>query len=345
MGLGAAGTGWVSERVCPPQNMHSPITWCLSQLALLSLGQLIMSPSSSKQPLLLLKTKSIPDDTYEELFSTPRDGLEFEPIFVPVLQHQFQEDGMSSFGNLLSERRIGKKQDAAYGGLIFTSQRAVEAFAKLVEEGQGDGQWPHLQDIPVYTVGPATTRALRAIPQAPPLQIFGEHTGNGDALAPFIQQHYGEWYADRPVKPPLLFLVGDKRRDIIPNALMNPSLPRARRIQVDETVVYGTGVMESFPSDFEGVLRGTAAAGRRWVVVFSPTGCEAMLRGLGMLDAATGRYCGEAPQDRKTRIITIGPTTKAYLKKTFGFEPDASAETPSPEGVWEGIRQFEENIK
>jgi uroporphyrinogen-III synthase len=96
-----------------------------------------MSTDRKKQPVLLLKTKSAPNDTYEELFSTPRDGLEFEPIFVPVLQHQFLEDGMSSFRDLLHNRRISNRKDAAYGGLIFTSQRAVEGFSKLVEEGKG----------------------------------------------------------------------------------------------------------------------------------------------------------------------------------------------------------------
>jgi uroporphyrinogen-III synthase len=95
-----------------------------------------MSSGHGKQPVLLLKTKSIPTDAYEELFSAPRDGLEFEPVFVPVLQHQFEEDGMESVRRLLREKSINKSSDATYGGLIFTSQRAVEAFAKLVEEGQ-----------------------------------------------------------------------------------------------------------------------------------------------------------------------------------------------------------------
>ncbi|KAK9772707.1 putative Tetrapyrrole biosynthesis, uroporphyrinogen III synthase [Seiridium cardinale] len=298
-----------------------------------------MATTNEREPILLLKTKSGPTDAYEELFATPRDGIEFEPIFVPVLQHQFLEDGMTRFRELLLQRSISNKQDAAYGGLIFTSQRAVEGFAKLVEEGQSVEKIPQLQDIPIYTVGPATTRALRAIPHNPPLQIFGEHTGNGDALAPFIQQHYGEWYADRPTKPPLLFLVGEKRRDIIPNTLMDPSLPSEKRIQVDETVVYGTGVMESFPSDFGKVLERTDVAGRRWVVVFSPTGCDGMLRGLGLLDSELGRV-GKGPEGRKTFIITIGPTTRGFLKKTFDFEPDVCAEAPSPEGVWEGIQKF-----
>ncbi|KAI1863466.1 hypothetical protein JX265_008861 [Neoarthrinium moseri] len=308
-----------------------------------------MATPNPKQPVLLLKTKSSPSDTYEELFSTaapPDGGPGFEPIFVPVLQHQFDEAGLGSFRALLRERRISNREDAAYGGLIFTSQRAVEAFAKLVEEGSGSpddenaSSWPHLQSIPLYTVGPATTRALRAIPQTPALQVFGEHTGNGDALAPFIQEHYGAWYAGRRTKPALLFLVGEKRRDIIPQFLMNPDLPVETRIRVDETVVYGTGVMESFPGDFAAVLRRTGDRTARWLVVFSPTGCEGMLRGLGMLDPETGKVGRVDKEHRTTFVAAIGPTTRGYLKKTFGFEPDVCAETPSPEGVLAGITQF-----
>ncbi|XXH01112.1 mitogen activated protein kinase [Hypoxylon texense] len=304
-----------------------------------------MASDSTKIPVLLLKTKSTPTDAYEDIFSTPRDtdGLDFEPTFVPVLQHQFEDDGMQQFGKLLREGQISKGEDSAYGGLIFTSQRAVEAFAKLVDDDKGDGNWPHLQDVPIYSVGPATTRALKAVPQNPPLQIFGEHTGNGDALAQLILEHYGGWYKNRPTKPPLLFLVGEQRRDIIPKTLMDETLPDNRRIQVGEIVVYGTGVMESFTGDFAGVLQKTTDRPSRWVVVFSPTGCDSMLKGLGMLDGETGKVIeklGKGKEKRTTYIATIGPTTRNYLKRTFDYEPEVCAEKPSPEGVWQGITEF-----
>ncbi|RYP92543.1 hypothetical protein DL770_001301 [Monosporascus sp. CRB-9-2] len=300
-----------------------------------------------KMPVLLLKTKSSPTDAYEDLFSTPRDqdDLDFEPLFIPVLQHRFQDDGMQQVASLLQAGKIGSSPDSAYGGLIFTSQRAVEGFAKLVEEGRGKGAagWPHLQDIPLYSVGPATTRALKAIPQDPPLQVFGEHTGIGDVLAQFILEHYGEWYRDRPTKPPLLFMVGEQRRDIIPKTLMDATLPGDRRIEVTEVVVYGTGVMESFAEDFREVLQQTSNRPRRWVVVFSPTGCDSMLRGLGTLDEETGKVNMGPSPDRNTYIATIGPTTSGYLKKTFDYEADVCAEKPSPQGVLAAIKSFHQN--
>lgn len=186
----------------------------------------------------------------------------------------------------------------------------------------------------MYSVGPATTRALKAVPQATPLHIFGEHTGNGEDLARFILEHYADWYKDRPTKPPLLFLVGEQRRDIIPKTLTGASL------RVDEVVVYGTGVMQSFRGDFEAHLRETADRPVRWVVVFSPTGCDSMLKALGLLDEVSGK--AELPEaGRDTYIATIGPTTRDYLEKTFACTPDVCAEQPTPKGVRDGIVRFQ----
>ncbi|KAH7245905.1 tetrapyrrole biosynthesis, uroporphyrinogen III synthase [Fusarium tricinctum] len=305
---------------------------------------------AAKIPILLLKTRSSPGDSYEDLFSeSDANGLGFAPEFVPVLLHQFHDEGMKEVAALLRERRIGNKEHHKYGGLIFTSQRAVEAFVKLVEDGKADDatsstdttSWPHLQNVPVYSVGPATTRALVAVPQDPPLQVFGSHTGNGAALAPYILAHYFEWYRDqnRPTLPPLLFLVGETRRDIIPKTLQDGALPDTERIRVTETVVYGTGVMESFPVDLRRVLSETRDDPVRWIVVFSPTGCDSMLRVMGILDAETNKVYKGYKRDGKTFIATIGPTTRDHLL-SFGFEPDVCAESPTPQGVLEGIKEF-----
>ncbi|XMA19969.1 hypothetical protein WAI453_012760 [Rhynchosporium graminicola] len=300
--------------------------------------------ADSSIPILLLKTKSNPNDGYEERFRAVNNSLQFDPSFVPVLEHQFLDAGLNIVKDLLQNRQIGKDVEKKYGGMIFTSQRAVEAFTRLVEEGTGDAQWPHLQDIPIYTVGPATSRALRAIPQSPPLNVFGADMGNGEALAHYMLEHYGKWYQDREVKPPLLFLVGEQRRDIIPKTLMDPSLAADRQIQVDELVVYGTGVMESFEQDFTRILAETKKYSTRWVVVFSPTGCEAMLRVLGRLDPETGKArVNKSEEPGSIYVATIGPTTRDFLRNTFGYEPDVCAEKPSPEGVEAGIKMFLQN--
>lgn len=109
------------------------------------------------------------------------------------------------------------------------------------------------------------------------------------------------------------------------------------------------------------------------MVVFSPTGCEGMLRALGRLrvDAegegegegevgkeevgeGVGKQGGckegeegegvrkeEEKEERKQVFIaTIGPTTRDYLLEKFGVEADVCAEVPSPEGVEVGIRRF-----
>ena len=308
---------------------------------------LIMNSSQdgvkSSIPIFLLKTKSSPSDGYEEHFAAVQNYATFEPTFVPVLEHKFLIDGLRTLKEYLQNRTIGSEPEKQYGGLIFTSQRAVEAFASLLEEGRNSEQhWPHLQGFPIYTVGPATSRALRAISQKPPLCIFGEETGNGEALANFILDHYCQWYRDCKTLPPLLFPVGEQRRDIIPKTLMNPELGLGRRIQVDELVVYGTGVMESFEQDFMQEIEASRQSRIRWVVVFSPTGCESMLRALGMLDAESSKIKvrPDALTDRRTYIATIGPTTRDYLKYTFAFDPDVCAERPSPEGIEHGIRDF-----
>ncbi|KAH6982805.1 tetrapyrrole biosynthesis, uroporphyrinogen III synthase [Ilyonectria sp. MPI-CAGE-AT-0026] len=309
------------------------------------------STPSTMTPVLLLKTKSTPGDSYEDLFSeTQHNGVSFTPTFVPVLLHCFDDEGMSKVAGLLRDRRIGNGEDDEYGGMIFTSQRAVEAFVKLVKDGKRDAEaandadaanWPHLQDIPVYSVGPATTRALAAVPQSPPLKVFGSHTGNGAALASYILPHYAEWYSNRPAKPPVLFLVGETRRDIIPKTLTDPALPDPERIPVTETVVYGTGVMQSFPADLARILEDTRDVPTRWIVVFSPTGCDNLLRGMGVLDLETGKVRPDA-RDGKTFVATIGPTTRDHLR-TLGFEPDVCAETPTPAGVLNGIVEYMAN--
>lgn len=94
--------------------------------------------AESRVPILFLKTKSTPTDAYEDLFNQqPVDRCHFEPRFVPVLRHSFKDDGVAKVDAALRGRQVSNEPGASYGGMIFTSQRAVEAFAAIVEEGKG----------------------------------------------------------------------------------------------------------------------------------------------------------------------------------------------------------------
>lgn len=101
-----------------------------------------------KTSILLLKTKSTPQDGYDDFFTDNN----YAPTFIPVLEHRFHGANLTRVRQLfasgafnqsttettdnaesgwpIGERKEGRK----YGGMIFTSQRAVEAFAKMIEE-------------------------------------------------------------------------------------------------------------------------------------------------------------------------------------------------------------------
>lgn len=91
-------------------------------------------------PVLLLKTKSSPGDSYEELLLKSDECCRFAPRFVPVLSHRFDQRGIEKVRTLLRERRIGHTKDASFGGMIFTSQRAVDAFTDVINEGRDRGR-------------------------------------------------------------------------------------------------------------------------------------------------------------------------------------------------------------
>ncbi|KAF2196920.1 tetrapyrrole biosynthesis, uroporphyrinogen III synthase [Delitschia confertaspora ATCC 74209] len=291
-----------------------------------------------KVPVLLLKTKSAPVDGYEEYFSTVDGGRHYEPVFVPVLEHRFKQDALDEVRQCIVDGGLvtgSIQRPATYGAIIFTSQRAVEAFSRIVEDIRSDSSLSIDELLPrttpFYVVGPATARGLRAL--GLPCPILGEKSGNGEVLSALMLEHYNSLYRTGDAKPPLLFMVGEKRRDVIPRNLQSEDLPLERRCIVVELVIYETGEMQSFQPDFSALLKQYDArqVEHRWVVVFSPTGCKAMLETLDILDRGTGKLRSDAGP-RKTLIATIGPTTRDYLKTEFNFLPDVCAEAPSPEG-------------
>jgi uroporphyrinogen-III synthase len=289
--------------------------------------------SDQKIPIHLLKTKSTPIDRYEEYFNSIGDGC-YSPGFIPVLKHQFIDSALDQIQSLLSSRGLLSGSQRQYGGVIFTSQRAAEAFINVF---RGIDEASNLIDerTVLYVVGPATKNALTNL--GLPCPLLGEETGNGEALAAFILDDYNTRWPGHGDKPGLLFLTGEKHRDVIPKTLQAESLPCTRRARVDELEVYKTiehpGFEEACRQEWS-----KAADREQWVVVFSPSGCQTVLKVLELLDEASERY--DRSRQSCTKIATIGPTTKAFMLKRFNFEPQVCAPSPSPEGVGEAIQSY-----
>ncbi|KAF8448501.1 tetrapyrrole biosynthesis, uroporphyrinogen III synthase [Kalaharituber pfeilii] len=289
--------------------------------------------ASNPQQVLLLKTRSHPKDPYDVLLRSKN----VEPIFVPVLEHRHVN--LDTVGRIITEGRIlgfGRgNSEAEYGGIIITSQRAVEALASVLGTLK-DTISPDSSTHPIYVVGPATQISVVSL-GFPASNVHGADCGNGAALAQFIVNHY-----KLPKK--LLFLVGEIRRDVIPKTLTGAGKT------VDEVVVYDTEVMSSFREDFIQALKlGDAGdissdSGRvRWVVIFSPTGSETAMEVLGRTKSSSTAVADSGRTTRngkRTYVATIGPTTAAHLQDVIGIEPDAVAGKPSPEGLWESMEAF-----
>ncbi|KAI4195009.1 MAG: hypothetical protein LQ346_003553 [Caloplaca aetnensis] len=301
-------------------------------------------------------------------------------MYVPVLEHTSHIKPVLSAFEAFSHVQIYEDATVSftYGGLIFTSQRAVEAFASaldhlssIADSGSKSERLimqclEHLT-IPLYAVGPATALSLNHVMERflPRCRISGgEAAGTGEILAEVILEDYNASYAESitgemteteviRVKKPLLFLTGAKHRDIIPVTLT--SAPSEQRIDVQEVTVYTSNEAPYFASSLATALSVTASAPVRWVVVFSPTGVDRLLSTLGW--RVDRHMTGIGPDDpkwvlreslpdnsnwvvRHTFIASIGPTTRDFMKKKLDFEVDVCAERPSPEGVWQGIEDY-----
>lgn len=100
--------------------------------------------------------------------------------------------------------------------------------------------------------------------------------------------------------------------------------------------------MRSFEADFKLAIEKeneNENGSGGWIVVFSPTGCDAMLKVLGLLPE-NGELGQKGNKKINYHIATIGPTTRDHLRDKFGVEPDVCAERPSPDGVGRGIEMF-----
>lgn len=222
----------------------------------------------------------------------------------------------------------------------------------------------------LFTVGPATHSSLEEAIRGsglPPLAasvITGKEAGTGENLAHAILDHFNNRENKQKADSndndrrhlPLLFLTGKKHRDSIPKILQSKDLPVNERVPVEEVIVYETQVRGCFDEDFEMAVREAMHLSRQaetaklnegsshlgptpptvWIVAFSPSGCQSMLRVVEKVqnEQNSGTSNGINSQ---LRIATIGPTTRNFLVEKHGVQTTVCAKSPTPEAVAEAI--------
>jgi hypothetical protein len=113
-------------------------------------------PPTKQNHILLLKTKSSPHDGYDEFFS----ARNIKPTFIPVLTHVFHNQNLKQIKDLLESCGLNPGHGRRYGGLIFTSQRAVEAFADLLSKVDREYKPLHTYTIPIAAEDQCAKKAL-----------------------------------------------------------------------------------------------------------------------------------------------------------------------------------------
>lgn len=245
-----------------------------------------MDRPDDRAPRVLLLREAGDDDAYEAALREAG----YAPVSVPVLRFEFVNR---------KQLRDCLERPGAYAGLVLTSPRAVDALTDVMSWLPSENVRWHAR--PVFAVGPATADALRTIG----FQPEGEDSGSAAMLAAYL--------ARQTFDAPLLFLCGNRRRDVLPRQLEEAG------ILVEALCVYETHLRD----DVDPVLFDTA----QWIVFFSPSGVEALQR-----------VPGETW--RQARLAAIGPTTADALLAA-GLTADAVAGVPAPEALVEAMRRHD----
>lgn len=227
------------------------------------------------RPLVVLLRSGDEDDPYEGAFS--EQGFDVRSI--PVLD--FERVNLDRLRDIL-----GRPEE--YSGLVLTSPRAVDALREAFDrDSAAHERW---RSKPVFVVGPRTADGVRMLGLDP----VGETSGSAEALARRI--------LSEPAKHRLLFLSGNRRRELLPSTLRDAGMSFA------ELCVYETHLRReiNWPADRT----------VDWVVFFSPSGIEAVERAdPNLLEAVN--------------VAAIGETTASALHDR-GIEVDAVAPEPNP---------------
>ncbi|KAI8984093.1 tetrapyrrole biosynthesis, uroporphyrinogen III synthase [Mycotypha africana] len=207
-------------------------------------------------------------------------------------------------------------------------------------------------------------------------------------LIPSLLDHYANYrkqQAQQPILPSspngtttaktnmsvpvtLLFLAGDKRRDVIPEALKEAHVPY-KELQVYATCAHPHlkqnlttylakyCLLENDPTIKAGsdaVTTTSMMTTEWWTVYFSPSGIKFILSNVDdpntreiLLAATSGQdnkkemTKEERHHRRRPRIAAIGPTTADYLSTSLNIRPDVIADKPDAVHLVQSILNFD----
>ncbi|XP_055962674.1 uroporphyrinogen-III synthase [Sorex fumeus] len=228
-----------------------------------------------------------------------------DATLIPVLSFEFLS--LASFAEKLA-------RPDSYGGLIFTSPRAVQAAELCLEKSSQTEVWKETlkeqwNAKPVYVVGEATASLVRRLGLDPE----GEGSGNAERLAEHICSR-------SPPALPLLFPCGSLKGEALPRALRDQGVP------LESLTVYQNaphpGIRDSLHSYY--AQQGVPAS----ITFFSPSGLSYSLKHIQEL---SGDSIGEI------KFAAIGPTT-AHALAARGLPVSCTAASPTPRALAAGIR-------
>ncbi|XP_012686488.1 uroporphyrinogen-III synthase [Clupea harengus] len=225
---------------------------------------------------------------------------------IPVLSFKFVSL------DTLSEKLF---QPEKYGGLIFTSPRAVEAVKICLGVNNKKEVWENLKDKwnakTVYVVGKATASLVEEVGLSP----LGEDTGTADVLSRLILER-----EDSNIMP-LFFPCGSIKREVLPTALRENGIP------LETLTVYQTAQHPDLEKNLTNYFtqQGVPAS----IAVFSPSGVNFCLETVRRLSG---------PQLSQIKFAAIGPTTADALAAE-GLTVSGSAEKPTAQHLAAAIAQ------
>ncbi|KAI4530408.1 hypothetical protein MG293_019297 [Ovis ammon polii] len=268
---------------------------------------LICTPCKDCQAImkvLLLKDPK-EDDCGQDPYVRELGLYGLEATLIPVLSFEF----LCLPG--LSEKL---SHPEGYGGLIFTSPRAVEAVERCLQKDTKAEVWKRsLKEKwnakSVYVVGHATASLVNRIG----LHTEGETCGSAEKLAEYICSRESSAL-------PLLFPCGTLKREILPKMLKDKGIP-LESVTVYQTIPH-PGIQGNLTSYY--TQQGVPAS----ITFFSPSGLTHSLKHIQEL---SGDSIGQI------KFVAIGPTT-AHALAAQGLPVSCTAESPTPHALAAGIR-------